>query len=124
VLHERPRRLDRGERGYLRVKRSALDAFVIEHATVAVAMPATIEAGPRDASDPLDPSDLPDELDCANQAFRAISNGYGDVSDTFRNRLVAWLVEHRGDLGIEGRERIATVANRDKAAGRKVRKSK
>ena len=72
----------------------------------------------------MDPSDLPDELDCANQAFRAVSKGYGDSSATFRKRLLAWILKHRADLGPEARERIATVANRDKAAGRRAGKPK
>lgn len=67
----------------------------------------------------IDPGDLPDELDVANQAFRAVQNGYGEQS-TFRNRLVAWLAEHRSDLKAEARDRIATVANPDKTPGRRA----
>jgi len=66
----------------------------------------------------IDPADLPEELDCANQAFRAVHNGYGKQSDTIRNRLVAWVKEHYPSLGEEARNRIATVANPDKTPGR------
>lgn len=71
--------------------------------------------------DPLGvaPEDLPDELDCAMQAFRAVHNGYGDRAATFKNRLSAWIAQHRPDLGDEARARIATVANPDKTPGRK-----
>ena len=72
----------------------------------------------------IDPSDRPDELDCANVAFRAVSSGYGEKFDTFRNRLLAWIAEHRADLGSPARERIATVANPDKSVGRQARKPK
>ena len=132
VLHDNPRRLDRGDRGYLRVERSALDTFMTERSidrgrVLAVNEqrdPMVAATDGQGIDDDFDPSDLPDELDCANQAYRAVSIGYGDGYDTFRNRLLAWLAEHRPELGTEARERIATVANPDKAAGRKARKRK
>jgi len=76
------------------------------------------EAAARDFQE-VDPSELPDELDIANQAHRAVTNGYGDPNATFRTRLVAWIVKHRPDVKPEARERIATVANADKATGRR-----
>lgn len=82
----------------------------------------------REASDKLqgaesaiDPADLPVELQAANIAFRAVFNGYGDASATFKNRLVAYLESHFVDLGAEAVKRIATVANPDKEPGRKRR---
>ena len=69
----------------------------------------------------FDPSDLPDELHAANIAFRAVSNGHGDQTATFKNRLTAYLQENFKDLGAEAIARIATVANPDKARGRKSR---
>lgn len=65
-----------------------------------------------------DPADLPDELDCALMALRAVQNGYGKES-TPRKKLLEWLVANRPDLKPDQRERIATVANPDKAPGRK-----
>jgi hypothetical protein len=69
----------------------------------------------------FDPSDLPDELHAANIAFRAVSNGHGDQSATFKNRLTVYLQENFKDLGAEAIARIATVANPDKSRGRKNR---
>lgn len=69
----------------------------------------------------IDPSDLPDELHAANIAFRAVSNGHGDPSATFKNRLIAYLRENFEDLSAEAVARIATVANPDKSPGRKTR---
>lgn len=66
----------------------------------------------------IDPADLPAELDAAMLAFRAVSNGYGDQADTFKNRLTAYLGANYAMLTPTQRERIATVANPDKAAGR------
>lgn len=68
----------------------------------------------------FDPSDLPYELGIANIAFSAVTNGYGDSSATFKNRLVAYL-EKEFQLSPEAVHRIATVANPDKAPGRKRR---
>lgn len=68
-----------------------------------------------------DPQDLPFELQVANIAFRAVSNGYGDQSATFKNRLTAYLQEQYKDLGTEAINRVATVANPDKSRGRKNR---
>lgn len=69
----------------------------------------------------IDPSDRPEELDIANMAFRAVARGYGDKSETFRNRLIAYLNEHHARLTNEATQRITTVANADKARGRKKR---
>lgn len=66
----------------------------------------------------LDPTDLPEELDAANMAFRAVLKGYGNSADTFRNRLIEYLNSHFRALGSSAIERIATVANPDKARGR------
>lgn len=70
----------------------------------------------------IDPSDRPPELDAANMAFRAVTNGYGDQAATFRNRLLTYVREHYPHLKNEAVERIATVANPDKDPGRKGRK--
>jgi len=71
-------------------------------------------------SDPdIDPADLPVELDAANMAYRAVLNGYGNQSDTFKNRLINYLQMTYTDLKTEAVQRIATVANPDKAVGRK-----
>lgn len=80
----------------------------------------TLAMGVPLAQGELDPSDLPDELSAANIAFRAVSNGYGDPSATFKNRLVAYL-ENEFQLSPEAVSRIATVSNPDKAPGRKKR---
>lgn len=68
----------------------------------------------------IDPSDLPSELDAANMAFRAVTKGYGDPSETPRNRLVQYLKKHHKDFTSAQVDRIATVANPDKTTGRKI----
>lgn len=73
---------------------------------------------------PVEPEDLPDELSIASIAFRAVSNGYGDTLDTFRNRLGAYLDERHPGLVTEAKKRIVTVANQDKTPGRKGRATK
>ncbi|HPW29492.1 MAG TPA: hypothetical protein PLL01_08905 [Rhodoferax sp.] len=70
----------------------------------------------------IDPSDLPNELHAANIAFRAVTHGYGDNNETFKNRLRDYLEKHFIDLTPEAVNRIATVANPDKTTGRKTRK--
>ena len=74
-----------------------------------------------DAQDGIDPADLPDELSAANIAFRAVTKGYGDPAATFRNRLIAYLENNFPGVNNEVVQRIATVANPDKAPGRKKR---
>jgi hypothetical protein len=69
--------------------------------------------------DDLDPTDLPNELDVANLAFRAVQNGYGNKSDTFKNKLIDYLNKHYPKFKREQIQRIATVANPDKSTGRK-----
>ncbi len=69
----------------------------------------------------VDQSDLPEELDAANIAFRAVANGYGDRSKTERNRLVDFLKINYKNFKNEKIDRIATVANPDKSPGRKPR---
>ena len=69
----------------------------------------------------VDPSDLPHELQVANLAFRAVTNGYGGSDGTFKNRLIEYLETNYADLGGEAVKRIATVANPDKEPGRKRR---
>lgn len=66
-----------------------------------------------------DPLDLPEELDAANMAFRAVTNNYGDQSETFKNRLIDYLRKTFPDFSNSAVERIATVANPDKSPGRK-----
>jgi hypothetical protein len=70
-------------------------------------------------TDLIDPSDLPPELDAANLAYRAITNGFGDQSATRRNRLIQFLESTYPDFKPEQIQRIATVANPDKTTGRK-----
>lgn len=70
-------------------------------------------------SEELDPSDYPAELDAANMAFRAISNGKGDQSATPRKRIVDYLKQNYPEFLDETIQRIATVANPDKSTGRK-----
>lgn len=77
-------------------------------------LPATIQA-----TIEIDPADLPIELDAANMAYRAVLNGYGNQSDTFKNRLTAYLQTTYTDLSRDAISRIATVANPDKSTGRK-----
>ena len=67
----------------------------------------------------IDPLDLPIELDAANMALRAVSNGYGDQSATQRNRLVDYLKKHHSAFKPGQVQRIATIANPDKSTGRK-----
>jgi hypothetical protein len=70
-------------------------------------------------ADEIDPADLPHELHAANIAFRAVTLGFGNQSATVRNRLIEYLKEHFKDFGDEAVQRIATVANPDKAPGRR-----
>ncbi|NML85783.1 hypothetical protein [Polaromonas sp.] len=67
----------------------------------------------------IDPADLPEELHAANIAFRAVTNGYGDRTATFKNRLIDYLKGNFITLNNEAIQRIATVANPDKGRGRK-----
>lgn len=67
----------------------------------------------------IDPADLPDELSAANIAFRAVTNGHGQKSATFKNRLIDYLEKNFTALNNEAVQRIATVANPDKGRGRK-----
>jgi hypothetical protein len=67
----------------------------------------------------IDPADFPEELQAANIAFRAVSNGFGDQSATFKNRLIEYLEKNYPTLNSEAVARIATVANPDKVRGRK-----
>ena len=71
----------------------------------------------------VDPLDLPVELDAANMAFRAVLNGHGEPTATFRNRLIDYLEKTFVDLNNETVLRIATVANPDKGRGRKKRET-
>jgi hypothetical protein len=69
----------------------------------------------------IDPSDLPEELQAANIAFRAITNGYGDPLKLPRARLEDFLRESYPAFSATTIDRIATVANPDKTTGRKKR---
>ena len=66
----------------------------------------------------IEPADLPEELHAANIAFRAVTNGHGDPSATFRNRLIGYLETNFLGLSDDAVKRIATVANPDKKPGR------
>lgn len=72
-----------------------------------------------EASLELDPQDRPEELDSANMAFQAVTNGYGDQSETFRIRLVDYLKKTFPKFTNDAVQRIATVANPSKTPGRK-----
>jgi hypothetical protein len=72
----------------------------------------------------FDPSDRSEQLDIANMADRAVCNGYGDPSKRFKRRLLDWLDEFHPELSKEARDRIATIANRDKEPGRTKAKEK
>lgn len=67
----------------------------------------------------VDPADYPEELQAANIAFRAVTNGFGDQSATFKNRLIGFLEKNYPSLNSEAIARIATVANPDKTRGRR-----
>ena len=69
----------------------------------------------------IDPSDLPEELDAANMAYRAVLNGFDILTGTFKNKLIEFLSTNYSHLGNEALDRIATVANPDKTRGRKKR---
>lgn len=73
---------------------------------------------PNPTGSDVDPADWPEELFAAVTAFRAVSNGYGDPSDTVKNRLTAYLKECYSHLSQEAVNRISTVANPDKSRGR------
>lgn len=85
-------------------------------ATAKEARPAAPEVV---AESDIDPADLPEELHIANIAFRAVTNDRGDPKVTFRNRLISYLKTNFPDLSREAVKRVATVANPDKAPGRK-----
>lgn len=67
----------------------------------------------------INPEDLPEELDLANMAYRAVSKSLGVKTGTFRNRVKDYLKQQYPHLKPEVIERIATVANPDKSRGRK-----
>ena len=71
------------------------------------------------AEEGIDPSDLPGELQAANIAYRAVVNGYGEKSETFKNRLKDFLQKNFVNFNNDTVYRIATVANPDKGRGRK-----
>lgn len=71
-----------------------------------------------DRGSDIDPADWPDELFAAMTAFRAVTNGYGNSSDTFKNRLTEFLASNFKHLSKEAIGRISTVANIDKSRGR------
>ena len=70
------------------------------------------------------PNDLPAELDAAMLGFRAVSNGFGDATATFRNRLIDYLHTTYPGFKSEQVQRIATIANPDRTPGRKRRYTK
>jgi hypothetical protein len=74
---------------------------------------------PDDVCRELDPQDRPEELDSANMAFQAVTNGFGDPSETFRIRLVDYLKKTFPKFTNDAVQRIATVANPSKSPGRK-----
>ena len=93
-----------------------------QHSTEATERPRPTRQHP-DSIDPSeqpdDPSDLPLELDAANIAFRAVSNGYGNPLEKFKSRLIAYLRENYPSFSDGAIDRISTAANTDKSPGRK-----
>lgn len=69
--------------------------------------------------DYIDPSELPEELAAANLAFRAVKNGYGSTSKTFKGRLEEYLRATYPGMTPTTVSNIATIANPDKSPGRK-----
>lgn len=69
----------------------------------------------------IDPAELPEELDAANIAYRAVLNGFGETTGTFKTRLVYFLKLNYPKFKSETVERIAMVANPDKSPGRRKR---
>ena len=67
----------------------------------------------------FDPFDFPEELDTARNAFLAVTNGYGSTGKTFKNRMIDYVKETYPNLSESAVSRITTVANPDKATGRK-----
>jgi len=59
------------------------------------------------------------ELQAANRAHHAVRAGYRDGQGSVKQRLLAYVSEHYPDLSDEAQMRVATVANFDKAAGRR-----
>jgi hypothetical protein len=81
----------------------------------------TDDAGEIETKDTGDQFELPLELDTANIAFRAVFNGYGDESKTFKNRLIDYLKNYTFKFTAEAINRIATVANPHREPGRRKR---
>lgn len=67
----------------------------------------------------VDPGDYPDELFAAIDAYRGVTNGYGEPMKPFKERIIDLLRDRHPSLGNEAVKRIATVANKDKSPGRK-----
>ena len=68
----------------------------------------------------VDPLDRPQELDIANLAFHeVIVKGYGLGEGSPKQRLLNYIEIHYGFLTDGAKERIATLANPDKASGRR-----
>lgn len=96
---------------------SEITAFLAAHkVSVGNSSKSLLDTPPTDSD--LDPTDLPEELDMANMAFRAVFNGYGNPADTFRNRLIKYLNSRLPAQCPTAIKRIATVANPDKERGR------
>lgn len=81
----------------------------------------TVDAGETETLDTREQFELPNELDAANIAFRAVFKGYGDKSKTFKNRLIDYLKNYSHKFSEEAIQRIATVANPKKEPGRRKR---
>lgn len=108
------------------VMRTELDRFKASHSypqtpTILTETPTKEPAAPEAPSEEeVDPCDLPEELDAANMAFRAVLKGYGGITATRRNRTVNYLKDTYPHLKPDAIQRIATVANPDKSRGRKT----
>lgn len=71
----------------------------------------------------IDPTDLPEELDAANVAYRVVSHRFDIKTGTFRNKVKDYVKNNYPHLKHDAVERIATVANPDKTRGRKTREA-
>ena len=72
----------------------------------------------------IDPTDYPEELYAAINAYRGVINGYGDQTKTFKERIIDLLRDRHPSLGDEAVNRISILTNNNKRPGRKKRNPK
>jgi hypothetical protein len=71
----------------------------------------------------IDPTELPEELDAANVAYRVVLNGFDVKTGTFKSKLIEFLRSNYPHFNDETVERVATVANPHKTRGRRKREA-